>query len=156
MIILRWCRNEKQCVSRSAAMFVSVERCRYNRQGRTCELEQETTKGKHNKRQPTNAGQQHHTSHKRQSPIQAAIQASNQHITPHPVPPRHLTQTQGHGTYHGRGRDPRNAHTTETKPPAPVMKPRHGTKYKVLRSNCNDRMQRTLNTGTNKYSTSPV
>ena len=29
------------------------------------ELEQETTRGTHNKRQPTNAGQQRYTSHKR-------------------------------------------------------------------------------------------
>ena len=43
--------------------------------------EQETTKGTHNKRQPTNAGQQCYTSHKRQNPNQATVKASNQHFT---------------------------------------------------------------------------
>ena len=33
----------------------------------------------HDKRQPTNAGQQHCTSHKRRSPNQAAVHAANQH-----------------------------------------------------------------------------
>ena len=41
--------------------------------------EQETTKGTHNKRQPTNAGQQRYTSHKRLTPNQAAVKKSNQH-----------------------------------------------------------------------------
>ena len=41
--------------------------------------EQEASKGIHNKCQPANAGQQHYSSHKRQSPNQAAVQASNQH-----------------------------------------------------------------------------
>ena len=47
------------------------------------------------------------------------------------MPPRHQTQTQGHGTHRGRDRDPRSAQTTETEalgqPPAPVMKPRQGS-----------------------------
>ena len=44
--------------------------------------EQEITKGTHDKRQPTNAGQPHYTTHKRQSgPKQAAVQAANQHTT---------------------------------------------------------------------------
>ena len=43
--------------------------------------EQETTKGAHNKRQSTNAGQQRYTSHKRQTPNQAAVKASNQQTT---------------------------------------------------------------------------
>ena len=51
------------------------------RDGEECiskqELEQETTKGTHNKRQLTNASQQCYTSHKWQSPNQAAVQASN-------------------------------------------------------------------------------
>ena len=40
------------------------------------ELEQDTAKGAHNKRQPTNAGQRRYTSHKRQSRNQAAVHAS--------------------------------------------------------------------------------
>ena len=38
--------------------------------------EQETIKATHNKRQPTNAGQHRYTSHKRQTPDQAAVKAS--------------------------------------------------------------------------------
>ena len=45
------------------------------------------------------------------------------HITPHPVPSRHQTETRGRGTHYGHVRELRSAHTTETA--APVMKPRH-------------------------------
>ena len=39
------------------------------------------TEGTHNKGQPANAGQQRYMSHKRQSPNQDAVKASNQHTT---------------------------------------------------------------------------
>ena len=42
------------------------------------EVEQETTKGTHNKRQSIKAAQHCYTSHKRQSPNQAGVHASNQ------------------------------------------------------------------------------
>ena len=97
------------------------------------------TPGTHNKRQPTNAGQQRYMSHKRQSPNQAAVQGSSQHTnhacsshhvkanTPHShhTAPRHQAQTQGHGTRHRRDKDPCSAHTTNTE--APMMKPTHGS-----------------------------
>ena len=51
------------------------------------------------------------------------------HITPHPVPSEHSTETHVRGTHHGHDKEPRSARTTETaapgQPPGAVMKPRH-------------------------------
>ena len=94
------------------------------------ELEQETTKAHtHDKHQPTNAGQQRYTSHKRQTP------ARPRHM--------HLNNTT-HRTLCHRGTSHRHSGTAPTagatgtraahlqlkprrrgNPPAPVMKPRH-------------------------------
>ena len=70
------------CVRCYTYATMSVTKRRFGKECKSRqELEQETIKRTHSKLQPTNAGQQRYTSHKPQSPNQAAVQASNQHTT---------------------------------------------------------------------------
>ena len=47
----------------------------------------------------------------------------NQHITPHLVPPKHLSQIRQHDTHCRRDRDPRSADTTETEARDNLLRP---------------------------------
>ena len=67
--------------------------------------------GTHNKRQNTNTGHQRYTSHKRQSPNQAAAHASNQHTT---LTSYRTLCHRGPSHRYRRDRDPHSAHTAET------------------------------------------
>ena len=89
----------------------------------------------HKKRQPTNAGQPHSTRRKEGS----NPPNHRTRITPHPVPPRHQTQTHGRGSHRGRVRNPRSADTTETEAPQrhpwrgpPPALGRRGARHGVL------------------------